>query len=117
MKLNDPFGRVSNRNQQNYRMLRERLQQAGVRDAAGVSVFIRNMSVTAAKVWLIFCAVCIGLAVFLPQLQTVLLAINVLVLLWLAVVYFKTRMHLNRYLREECGEDQIERQTSGGKPG
>ena len=62
------------------------------------------MSVTAAKLWLFFCALCLGLAIFLPQLQTILLVLNVLVLLWLGVAYFKTRMHLNRYLREECDE-------------
>ena len=105
MKLNDPFGRVSKQNQQNYRMLHERLQQAGVRDAAGVRAFIRKMTVAAAKLWLFFCALCLGLAIFLPQLHTILLVLNVLILLWLAVVYFKTRMHLKRYLREECGED------------
>ena len=103
MKLNDPFGRVSKRNQHNYQMLRERLLQAGVRDSGGVSLFIRNMSIAAAKLWLFFCGACLVLAVFLPQLQTVLLALNILVLLWLAAVYFKTRMHLKRYLREECG--------------
>ena len=85
-------------------MLRERLQQAGVHDAAGVKVFVRNMSVAAAKLWLFFCAVSLGLAVFLPQLQTLLLVLNVLVLLWLTVVYLKTQMNLNRYLREECDQ-------------
>ena len=102
MKLNDPFGRVASRNEETYRMLRQRLQQADIHDAAGVRLFTRNMAVTAVTLWLFFCGVCLGLAVFFPQLGPFLVILNVLVLLWAAVVYFKTRMHLKRYLREEC---------------
>jgi len=34
----------------------------------------------------------------------VLIALNALALLWVGVVYFQARMHLKRYLREECDD-------------
>ena len=104
MKLNDPFGRVSNRNQRNYQSLRDRLHQEGIRDASAVSTFTRNMTGTAVKLLLILFGVSLLAAAFLPQFRVVLIALNALALLWVGVVYFQARMHLKRYLREECDD-------------
>ncbi len=101
MKLNDPFGRVSNRNQRNYQSLWDRLHREGIRDAGAVSTFTRNMTGTTVKLLLILFGVSLLVAVFLPQFRVVL---NALVLLWVGVVYFQAHMHLKRYLREECND-------------
>ena len=42
------------------------------------------------------------LALFFPSFRIALLVLNILALLWALAAYFKTRMHLKRYLREEC---------------
>lgn len=104
MKLNDPFGRVSNRNQRNYQSLRDRLHQEGIQDTEAVAAFTRNVTGTAVKLLLLLFGISLALAVFFPQFRAVLIALNLLVLLWVCAVYFQTRMHLKRYLREECNQ-------------
>ena len=69
-----------------------------------MSTFTRNMTGTAVKLLLILFGVSLLVAVFLPQSRVILIALNALVLLWVGVVYFQTRMHLKRYLREECDD-------------
>lgn len=102
MKLNDPFGRVSNRNRRNYASLRDRLHQEGIRDIAAVRGFTENMTATAVKLLLLLFGIPLILAVFFPQFRGALLALGILILLWVSVVYLQTRMHLKRYIREEC---------------
>ena len=104
MKLNDPFGRVANRNRRNYGALRDRLLEEGIRDSGAVRRFTANMTATALKLLLPVFAISLALMVFFPQLLAGLLALTVLIVLWVAAVYFQTRMHLKRYLREECDE-------------
>lgn len=105
MKLNDPFGRVSNRNQRSYQSLRDRLLQEGILDTPAARSFVHNMTITAVKLLLLLFGVSLTLAVFFPQFHIVLIALNALALLWVGVTYFQTRMHLHRYLREECRGD------------
>jgi len=69
-----------------------------------VSTFTRNMTGTAVKLLLILFGVSLLVAVFLPQSRVILIALNALVLLWVGVVCFQTRMPLKRYLREACDD-------------
>ena len=104
MKLNDPFGRLSNRNQRNCQSPAGQRASGGYPDASAVSTSTRNMTGTAVKLLLILFGVSILVAVFLPQFRVVLIALNAPVLLWVGVIYFQTRIHLKRYLREECDD-------------
>lgn len=104
MKLNDPFGRVSRRNEASYRSLRDRLQQEGIRDSQALRRVTANMTATIVKSLVLLFGLSVALGLFFPPLRIALFGIYVLVLLWVAVVYLKTRVHLNRYLQEECGK-------------
>jgi hypothetical protein len=102
LKLNDPFGRVSKKNRRNYQALQDRLRQEGIRDEAAIARFTANMSATALKLAMIVCGLSLMLAVVFPHFLAALLGLDVLLLLWIGVGYFQTRMHLKRYAREEC---------------
>lgn len=104
MKLNDPFGRVSKKNQRNYQSLRDRLRQEEIRDPAAIARFTTNMTGTAARLAMIIFGASMALAVFFPELLATLLTLDALVLLWIAVGYIQTRLHLKRYIREECNK-------------
>jgi len=106
LKLNDPFGRVSKRNQRDYASLRDRFRQEGIRDAQGVKRIAENMTATAVRVVLLVLGISIAAALFFPQALAILVALNVLILLWGLSVYLKTRLHLKRYVREECDGTQ-----------
>ncbi len=102
LKLNDPFGRVSSRNEASYRSLRDRLQQEGIRDSAAVSKVTAKMTATMVKSLALLFGLSMVLALFFPTLLIALLGINILILLWVSAVYLKTRLHLKRYLYEVC---------------
>ena len=102
MKLNDPFGRVSKKNLRNYQSLRDRLRREDIRDPAAIARFTANMTGTAVRLAMIVLGVSMALAIFFPKLFATLLALDVMVLLWISVGYIQTRMHLKRYIREEC---------------
>ena len=104
MKLNDPFGRVSSRNEASYQSLRDRLQQEGIRDDDAVRRVTTRMTATVVKALGVLIGVSVALIILFPPLRITLLGIDILIVLWVAVVYLKTRMHLNRYLLEECGK-------------
>lgn len=105
MKLGDPFGRVARRDRDRYAALRERLQQAEVRDAAGVRAFARNITITLARLVAVIVAVALGAMLLFPSTMNATILLSALVLLWLAVGYVQTRLYLERYRREECADD------------
>jgi hypothetical protein len=111
LKLNDPFGRVSKKNRRNYESLRDRLLQEGICDPAAIARFTTNMTTTAARLAVIILGASIVLAVIFPKLLATLLALDSLILLWIAVGYFQTRLHLKRYAREECKEGRQDPRT------
>lgn len=104
MKLNDPFGRVSSRNEAGYRSLRDRLRQEGIQDKQAVGIVTANMTASLVKTLALLFGLSMVLALFFPLFRNALLGVNILALLWASAAYFKTRMHLKRYLREECGK-------------
>jgi len=104
LKLNDPFGRVSSRNEASYQSLRDRLQQEGIRDDEAVRRVTTRMTATVVKGLGVLIGVSVALIILFPPLRITLLGIDILIVLWVSVVYLKTRMHLNRYLLEECGK-------------
>jgi len=104
LKLNDPFRRVSDRNEAGYRTLRDRLRQEGIQDREAVGNATANMTATLVKSLALLFGLSMVVALFFPSFRIALLGINILVLLWASAAYLKTRMHLKRYLRDECGK-------------
>lgn len=78
------------------------MQQEEIRDPAAIARFTANMTGTAVRLAMIVFGASAVLVLFFPGLLATLLAVDVLVLLWIAVGYIQTRMHLKRYIREEC---------------
>ena len=105
MQLNDPFGRVSRNNRRAYTMLRQRLIQEGVRDAAAVARIRRNIRRTAIRITAIGLGVLLCLIWAFPQSRGPLAGLGVLALAWFAANYLLTGTYLQRYLREECGRE------------
>ncbi len=104
MKINDPFGRVSRRNQQQYDTFRQQLREMGVDNADQCRTFTRNATLSFVKIATVILAASLITIVALPKLTAPIAVIDVLVLLWLAGSYVQLRVQMNRYRREECNE-------------
>jgi uncharacterized membrane protein YcaP (DUF421 family) len=102
VKLNDPFGRVSRRQQQTYAALCARLKQQGVNDIASVQTFVARVRTLAIGSVIGVIAVTLILSAVLPTLGGLIGVLGALALIWLATSYLQTRMYLRRYLNEEC---------------
>ncbi len=100
MKLNDPFGRVSRREQHRYKTLEQRLRGEGVLDADSLQRFTRGATATILKLSAIILVLSATLALVFPGLRSLLLLLDVLLLLWLSAGYLQTRLYLKRYRRE-----------------
>lgn len=102
MKLNDPFGRVNRRQHSAYLALRDRLRAQGVRDTDAVAGIATHMSRTA--LWLVLATVLLGAmtTLVIPALAGVTLVLGILALIWIGMNFFQARMHLKRYVLQEC---------------
>ena len=100
VKLNDPFGRVSRREQHRYKILEQRLRDEGVLDADSLQRFTRGATATILKLSAMILVLSATLALVFPGLRSLLLVLDVLLLLWLSAGYLQTRLYLKRYRRE-----------------
>jgi hypothetical protein len=103
VKLSDPFGRVSRRDQQRYLSLEQRLREQGVCDDAALRQFTRRMTRTMALLVTGILAVAAALALAFPASRGLVSLLGVLVFVWLAAGYAQTRLYLKRYRREQLG--------------
>lgn len=101
MKISDPFGRVSQRNHRQFETFRQRLRDAGIRDAGGCRAFLRNTTMALGKMALVILLVSFGIFAAFPKMLAPIVAIDVLILLWLASNYIQIRLQVNRFEREE----------------
>ena len=104
MKLNDPFGRVSRREQERYRMLEQRLRDEGILDTGALNRFAHRLAVTILKLTGAVLVASAALALVFPGSSSLIVMLDILLLLWLAAGYFKTRIYLKRYRRENLGD-------------
>lgn len=106
MNLNDPFGRVEQKQQNSYASLKRSLQEAGVSTPAeGESVLsgmLRRAGVIAllvvlitAVVWLLF-----------PQWLAATLVLGAIILLWLLVTTLNGYSLVRRYIRDELSSER-----------
>jgi len=102
VKLNDPFGRVSRRQQQTYAALCARLKQQGVNDITSVHTFVARVRTLALGSVIGVIAVTLILTALLPTLGGLIGVLGALALIWLLTSYLQTRMYLRRYINEEC---------------
>jgi len=101
MSLNDPFGRVRQKQQSNYDTLRESLKRAGVNsrdDAERVQTRIRRRTWRA--LWVVL-LILVPVVWLFPQAGTVGIVLGALVLLWVFVTALSGQRHVKRYIEEE----------------
>ena len=99
MSLNDPFGRVSRRQNDAYRRLRDQLRQQGIVTPPAVRQAQHRLRQTSLRLLAIIIAAAALGGVLFPDLRAVIAVTIALVLLWLGSSYLQTRTHLNTYLR------------------
>lgn len=100
MSLNDPFGRVSRRQQDAYRQFREQLRQQDVLTPVAVRQAGRHLHQTSLRLLaIVVVAAALG-GILFPAMRAVITVTAVLLLLWLGSSYLQTRSYLNRYARE-----------------
>jgi ABC-type xylose transport system permease subunit len=100
MSLNDPFGRVSRRQEYAYRQCREQLREHGIDDPEAARQRAREVGRTLLMLVLIVTLAGTVAAVLFPDQRTVIAVVAALLLLWLASSFLQTRTCLTRYLNE-----------------
>jgi hypothetical protein len=102
MNLNDPFGRLQQRDAAGYAALRDRLVAAGVDSAAAarqVMADARRNVLTFSAVVLLGAGLLLGL---LPKLAPITLSLALLLLVFAGNALIKGRRYLQRFIAEEC---------------
>jgi len=105
VKLNDPFGRVSRREQHRYKTLEQRLRDEGVLDIGSLQRFTRRATTAILRLTAAILVLSATLALVFPASRSLLLVLDILLLLWLSAGYLQTRLYLKRYRRENFDGD------------
>ncbi len=102
MNLNDPFQRVSRKRQRTYAALRDSLLKQGVHDYDAALVVSNAMSRNAAVLSAILLVATVISVVLFPHAAGIVLILALLAAIWIGTTFFQARMHLKRYMLEEC---------------
>ncbi|WP_260292852.1 hypothetical protein [Sedimenticola hydrogenitrophicus] len=97
MNLNDPFGRVQQKQQRSYDSLRRSLLEAGVNTRAAAESVLRDLIRRAVVVTLITAAVLL----VLPQMGAAALMLAFVILFWLLATTINGYSLVRRFIREE----------------
>lgn len=106
MKLNDPFGRLQQKQQNQYESFRETLRHAGVDSAEEARNYLVNMRKNTLTVAGMACAVIVLVLLFFSSYAAVSVVLGVLLLLWLGSTLFLGNRHMQRYIDEEFSDQQ-----------
>ena len=101
MNLNDPFNRLSKRDQTEYIKFRESLRDSSInshQDALALLKNIRQRALLFAVLILVFALITV---MFLPSLKAIVFVLSLLILLWLFTITFKGQRFIRRYIKEE----------------
>lgn len=104
MNLNDPFGRMENRREQDYQSLRKSLQSAGISNRAQALELIVKLRKRALYGLILVLPTTLVLALLLPELRVFSLAFGGLVAVWLVNTGRRGSQFIERYLKEELSE-------------
>lgn len=103
MKMNDPFGRVTQRQEGQYASLKETLIRTGVDNEETAKLCLKSMLVTAARFVSVIAVVSIVAIIFLPKMKPITLTVAGLALLWVVTSSLNGRRFVKRYMKEELG--------------
>ena len=102
MNLNDPFQRVGRKRQRTYEALRDNLLQQGVRDYDAALMVSNAMSRNATVMSGVVLFATVVLVLIFPNAAGVVFVFALLAAIWIGATFFQARMHLKRYMLEEC---------------
>ncbi len=106
MNLNDPFGRLQQRDSAGYAALRDKLAAAGIDSAAAarqVMADTRRNVLTFSAVVVLSALLLLGL---LPKLAPITLSLALLLLVVAGNALIKGRRYLQRFIAEECVKER-----------
>ncbi|AKH19241.1 hypothetical protein [Sedimenticola thiotaurini] len=106
MNLNDPFGRVEQKQQRSYESLRRSLQEAGVSTPAQGDAVLKGMLRRAAVVTLLVVLITVVVAFLFPKLMAAVLVLAVIILFWLLVTTLNGYSLVRRYIQDELSKDR-----------
>ena len=108
MNLNDPFGRVARREQQEYESLRDSLKESGVNSRSDADVILERIQARGIKIVTVIAIITLLVMLLYPGALTVTLIFTGLALLWVFKMTKNARQHIQRYIEEEISESDIQ---------
>ncbi|MCW8890363.1 MAG: hypothetical protein OQL20_06880 [Sedimenticola sp.] len=104
MNMNDPFGRVEQKQQGNYDSLRRSLQDAGITTLSQAETVLQGMRKRAVFLLLLVLFLTALGVLFFPAASTLILVLSVILLFWLLVTTLNGFSLVKRYMKDELSE-------------
>jgi Flp pilus assembly protein TadB len=104
MNLNDPFGRVQQKQQRSYDSLRRSLLEAGVNTRAAAESVLRNLIRRAVVVTLVVALITAAVLLVLPEMGAAALMLAFVILFWLLATTVNGYSLVRRFIREEFSD-------------
>lgn len=101
MNLNDPFNRLSKRDQAEYIKFRESLRNSSINSQQEAIALLKNIRQRALLFAVLILIIASITVIFLPNLKAMVYVISLLILLWLFTITFKGQRFMRRYINEE----------------
>jgi Flp pilus assembly protein TadB len=104
VNLNDPFGRVQQKQQRSYDSLRHSLLEAGVNTRAAAESVLRNLIRRAVVVTLLMTLITGAVLLLLPEMGAAALMLAFVILFWLLATTVNGYSLVRRFIREEFSD-------------
>lgn len=104
MKLNDPFGRIQQKQQDSYVSLRSALLNAGVNSREGAETVLKNLLRRAWVITLLVSLATLAIVWLLPAMRAAALMIAFIILFWLLMTTLNGYRLVSRYIREDLSD-------------
>lgn len=100
MNLNDPFSRLSKKQQNEYLTLRQSLKDSSVIHVEDAQVLLNNIYNRAKIYTIAVVAIALIMVFFMPQLKAMVIVFSLLILLWIFATTLKGHRYIKRYISE-----------------
>jgi len=101
MNLNDPFNRLSRKQQNEYVALRTSLKESSISTQSEVEALLKNIHQRALFFTTLLIISAASIFLFMPEMKVIIIIISVISLLWLLNITIKGQSYIKRYIKEE----------------
>jgi len=101
MNLNDPFNRLSRKQQSEYVAFRASLKESSISSQSEVEALLKNIRQRALIFTTLLIIIAVSMLLFLPKLKLFVIIFSVIFLLWLLSITIKGQSYIQRYIKEE----------------